>query len=37
MLATEQFFIGKSDYMKGQSEITENMRAILIDWLIEVH
>lgn len=37
MLATEHFFIGKSDYMKGQSEITENMRAILIDWLIEVH
>jgi G2/mitotic-specific cyclin-B, other len=27
----------KSNYMKSQTEVTENMRAILVDWLIEVH
>lgn len=25
------------DYMQSQSEINERMRAILVDWLIEVH
>lgn len=26
-----------ASYMKKQPEITEKMRAILIDWLIQVH
>lgn len=27
----------KKEYMKSQNNINENMRAILVDWLIEVH
>lgn len=27
----------KCDYMKNQTELTEKMRTILIDWLIQVH
>jgi G2/mitotic-specific cyclin-B, other len=27
----------KPDYMRGQGDINEKMRAILIDWLLEVH
>ncbi|XP_061364833.1 G2/mitotic-specific cyclin S13-7-like [Gastrolobium bilobum] len=26
-----------SDYMKSQHEITEKMRSIIVDWLVEVH
>ena len=26
-----------ANYMSGQAEINDKMRAILIDWLIEVH
>jgi len=37
MLETEEIWTARADYMKGQTEISENMRAILIDWLIEVH
>ena len=34
---TELEFIAKPGYMKTQSDINEKMRAILIDWLVEVH
>lgn len=34
---TELDFIPKPGYMKTQTDINEKMRAILIDWLIEVH
>lgn len=34
---TELEFIAQPGYMKKQSDINEKMRAILIDWLIEVH
>jgi cyclin B len=37
MKRTELDFIAKPGYMRGQSDINEKMRAILIDWLIEVH
>jgi cyclin B len=37
MQASEEVWTAKGDYMKSQAEVTENMRAILIDWLIEVH
>lgn len=33
----EPFFRASPDYMKSQSDINEKMRAILIDWLVEVH
>lgn len=26
-----------SDYMDSQSEVTPNMRAILTDWVVEIH
>jgi len=34
---TELKFIPKPGYMKNQTDINEKMRAILIDWLVEVH
>lgn len=34
---TELEYIAKPGYMKSQSDINEKMRAILIDWLVEVH
>ena len=37
MLATEKDFIPGFGYMSKQTDINEKMRAILIDWLIEVH
>lgn len=37
MLKTEKDFISRGGYMTKQSDINEKMRAILIDWLIEVH
>lgn len=37
MKRTELEFIARPGYMKNQSDINEKMRAILIDWLIEVH
>lgn len=37
MKNTEFDFIAKPGYMKNQSDINEKMRAILIDWLVEVH
>lgn len=37
MLDTEKDFIPKVGYMTAQNDINEKMRAILVDWLIEVH
>lgn len=34
---TELDFIAQPGYMKNQPDINEKMRAILIDWLVEVH
>lgn len=34
---SERRFNPKTDYMHHQTEITEKMRMILIDWLIQVH
>lgn len=34
---TELDFIAQPGYMKKQADINEKMRAILIDWLVEVH
>ena len=33
----EEKFIAKNGYMSKQTDINEKMRAILIDWLIDVH
>lgn len=33
----ETQFMPQPGYMKKQKDVTEKMRAILIDWLIEVH
>jgi hypothetical protein len=33
----EQQHIYAKDFMQNQSEITEKMRAYLIDWLTELH
>lgn len=35
--ATEEKYLPKSTYMKNQTDINEKMRAILIDWLVDVH
>lgn len=35
-LEREPLFLPKSDYMEGQKDINSKMRAILIDWLVEV-
>lgn len=37
LLASEHFFVARYGYMKGQNDISEKMRSILIDWLSEVH
>lgn len=37
MLITENLYIPRYGYMQNQTDINEKMRAILIDWLIEVH
>ena len=37
MHKTENDFLPKYGYMKSQPDINEKMRAILVDWLIEVH
>ena len=37
MLKTEQHHTAKPGYMTIQNDVNEKMRAILIDWLIEVH
>jgi cyclin B len=36
-LLTEPKYLPSSIYMKDQTDITARMRAILIDWLVEVH
>ena len=37
MRDTEGKYLPQSTYIKSQADINEKMRAILIDWLIEVH
>jgi hypothetical protein len=37
MLRTEKLYTPQIGYMGVQNDINEKMRAILIDWLIEVH
>jgi len=37
LLRTEKELSINPEYMKVQSEINDKMRAILVDWLIEVH
>lgn len=37
MLKTETMYLPKVGFMKIQEDINERMRAILIDWLVEVH
>jgi len=37
LLETESLFLAKPDYMEEQTDINGKMRAILIDWLVEVH
>jgi hypothetical protein len=37
MKGEEMKFLAKPGYMRSQPDINEKMRAILIDWLIEVH
>lgn len=34
---SELQYIAQPGYMKTQTDINEKMRAILIDWLVEVH
>lgn len=34
---TESSFMASAQYMNGQEDITAKMRAILIDWLVDVH
>jgi hypothetical protein len=34
---SEHLHLAKYGYMKSQSDVNEKMRAILVDWLIEVH
>lgn len=35
--AREVKFMARSDYMEAQEDITVKMRAILVDWLVDVH
>ena len=35
--STEQQYIARFGYMKNQVDISEKMRSILVDWLVEVH
>lgn len=37
LFETEVHYLAKPDYMAGQEDINGKMRAILIDWLVEVH
>jgi hypothetical protein len=37
MLFQEKSTLANGQYMKKQTDITESMRAILVDWLIDVH
>ena len=37
MKNTELEYVAQPGYMKNQPDINEKMRAILIDWLVEVH
>lgn len=37
MLTVEDLYLPIYGYMKSQTDVNEKMRAILIDWLIEVH
>jgi len=37
LLATETENVAVPGYMERQEDINEKMRAILIDWLVEVH
>lgn len=37
MKLTESATIPKASYMKSQTDINESMRAILVDWLVDVH
>lgn len=37
MLSTEKDFLPAASYMYHQADINEKMRAILVDWIIEVH
>jgi len=37
LLDTESLFLPKPEYMEEQADINGKMRAILIDWLVEVH
>ena len=37
MIETEKKFIPHPEYMRTQHDINDNMRAILIDWLVDVH
>lgn len=37
MHKTESLYSAKYGYMKTQKDVNEKMRAILVDWLIEVH
>lgn len=37
MQLNESKFLASYGYMKAQEDVNEKMRAILIDWLIDVH
>jgi cyclin B len=37
MKEVEATTIPKANYMKGQTDINESMRAILVDWMVDVH
>lgn len=37
MSSIEKFFVPTHAYMKKQQDINESMRAILVDWLVDVH
>lgn len=37
MLWTEELYLPNENYMEIQTEVNEKMRAILVDWLVEVH
>jgi len=37
LLDTELLFVPRPDYMLAQADINAEMRAILIDWLVDVH
>ena len=37
MLGQEAVVTGQAGYMGRQSEVTESMRAILLDWIVDIH